>query len=402
MKRDSIEVKKKFTYFLCPQITLTLSNIVTNMVFILSVYNRNSSIFQASLVLVTSSFAQLFGSAILTKFIDSYNRKHLYKFSLYFKFILLLFSYLYFENIGALFVIRFLLSLSDSIISPVQSVILTQVLTDEYENRVKANGIFYSTLQVFQTCAWVVGIPVVKYLNYNKALILAMLLLVLCFILMEKIRLNEIKIPTSKATYFQTIKSGWHALINNDVVKTITLLDLSETIANVIWSQTFLLTFTVTILNLDEKWWGYQGSIYFIGSIIGGIISARFAENIARYGGKIIFVSSLSVALFTWLYTYNGVALVALALNFLIGFPYQIRDIVEQSLLQESVTNDSMGRVFAIRQFLTTLLSMLTILLASSLAERFGVRLIYIFAAVIYSMTTIWIAKSKLIKNLRA
>lgn len=229
-----------------------------------------------------------------------------------------------------------------------------------------------------------------------------MLLLVLCFILMEKIRLNEIKIPTSKATYFQTIKSGWHALINNDVVKTITLLDLSETIANVIWSQTFLLTFTVTILNLDEKWWGYQGSIYFIGSIIGGIISVRFAENIARYGGKIIFVSSLSVALFTWLYTYNGVALVALALNFLIGFPYQIRDIVEQSLLQESVTNDSMGRVFAIRQFLTTLLSMLTILLASSLAERFGVRLIYIFAAVIYSMTTIWIAKSKLIKNLRA
>ncbi|WP_415859747.1 MFS transporter [Lactococcus laudensis] len=150
MKRDSIEVKKKFTYFLCSQITLTLSNIVTNMVFILSVYNRNSSIFQASLVLVTSSFAQLFGSAILTKFIDSYNRKHLYKFSLYFKFILLLFSYLYFENIGALFVIRFLLSLSDSIISPVQSVILTQVLTDEYENRVKAMVFFIQLYKFFK------------------------------------------------------------------------------------------------------------------------------------------------------------------------------------------------------------------------------------------------------------
>lgn len=397
-----MRIRHQFSYFLCSQITLTLSNIITDMVFILSVYGRNSSIFEASLILVTSSFARLFDSAVLTNFIDRYDRKLLYKLSLCLKVILLLLSYLFFENISLLFMIKFLLSLSDSIVSPVQSVILTQVLSDDNKSRVKANGIFYSALQVFQTAAWVVGIPVVKYLNYSKALILAMLLLVLCFVLIEKIRLNEIKGYPQKVTYFNTIKSGWSALIKNSVVKNMTLLDLSETIANVIWSQTFLLTFTVTVMHLDEKWWGYQGSAYFIGSIIGGIVSVRFSEIIGKYGGKIIYMSSLSVALFTWLYTLNGTALIALGLNFLIGFPYQIRDIVENSILQESVTNESMGRIFAIRQFLTTLISMLTILLASAFAERFGVRIIYFFAAVIYTITTIWVANNKLIKSFRA
>ncbi|MGX6990903.1 MFS transporter [Pseudolactococcus reticulitermitis] len=140
----------------------------------------------------------------------------------------------------------------------------------------------------------------------------------------------------------------------------------------------------------------------FIGSIIGGIVSVHFAELIGRYGGKVIFISSLSVALFTWIYTFNGLAVLALGLNFLIGFPYQIRDIVEQSILQESVTNASMGRVFAIRQFLTTLISMLTILLASVFAEHFGVQSIYILAAVIYTIVTIWIANNKLIKSFKA
>lgn len=300
-----------------------------------------------------------------------------------------------------LFIIKFLLSLTDSIVSPVQSVILTQVLAGGNENRVRANGTFYSILQVFQTAAWVIGIPIVKYLHYSNALILAVILLLLCFLLMEKVKLNEIKIVRTKDPYFESIKTGWHALIHNNVVKNITLLDLSETIANVIWSQTFLLTFTVTVLNLDEKWWGYQGSIYFIGSIIGGIVSVKFADIIGRYGGNIIFISSFAVALFTWMYTFNDVAMIALVLNFLIGFPFQIRDIVEQSILQESVTDDSMGRIFTIRQFLTTLISMLTILFASALAQYFGVRIIYIFAAVIYTIITIWIANNKLIKSFK-
>ncbi|GAX48082.1 MFS transporter [Pseudolactococcus reticulitermitis] len=254
--------KHQFGYFLCSQISLTLSNIVTDMVFILAVYARNASIFEASLILVTSSLAKLFGSAILTNIIDRYDRKQLYKLALCLKVVLLVVSYLFFSSVGVLFVVKFLLALSDSIISPVQSVILTRVLSDDHGNRVKANGIFYSTLQVFQTAAWVVGIPVVKYLNYNKALMLAMLLLVWCFILIEKLRLNEIKLEPSKISYFKNMKSGWQALRNNPVVKNITLLDLSETVANVIWTQTFLLTFTVTVLHLDEKWWGYQGSIY--------------------------------------------------------------------------------------------------------------------------------------------
>jgi MFS family permease len=371
------------------------------MVFILSVYGRNASIFEASLVLVTSSCAKLFGSAVLTNYIDRYDRKQLYKISLCLKIILLGFSYLFFENIIILFIIKFLLSLSDSIISPIQSVILTHVLSDDTKNRVKANGIFYSTLQVFQTAAWVVGIPVVKYLNYRNALIFAVILLVLCFILMTRLKLGQLNLQTQKFTYFKNVKSGWQALIHNDVVKNITLLDLSETVANVIWSQTFLLIFTVTVLHLGENWWGYQGSIYFVGSIIGGIVSVKFSEVIGRYGGKIILVSSFAVALFTWLYAFNNLAVIALVLNFFIGFPYQIRDIVEQSILQEAVSDDSMGRVFTIRQFLTILISMVTILLASALAEQFGVKLIYVIAALIYTLTMIWIGNNKLIKNFK-
>lgn len=75
-------------------------------------------------------------------------------------------------------------------------------------------------------------------------------------------------------------------------------MDACESIANVIWTQTFLLLFTTSFLGLSEKWWGFQGAAYFVGSILGGVISIWYSKDIAKLGGKVIFLSSFLVVIF--------------------------------------------------------------------------------------------------------
>ena len=168
-------------------------------------------------------------------------------------------------------------------------------------------------------------------------------------------------------------------------------MDTCESIANVIWTQTFLLFFTTSFLNLSEEWWGFQGAAYFVGSIVGGIISIRYSKYISQFGGKIIFFSSLLVAIFTGIYAFNKVAFLALVINFFIGIPYQIRDLVQQSLIQEKSPTYSIGRVFSLRQLILTITSSASLAIFSYLSSRIGIQAIYLIATIIYAIVTIWI-----------
>ena len=303
------------------------------------------------------------------------------------KFFIIVVLAMVYQNIYVVLLIKFLLSLFDSAIAPAQGVLLTQITSDD---RIRLNGIFYTVIQIFQTATWTIGIPIVLFLKPFMAFSIILGMIFLSIVLVQKLNIVD-KIQTASLSYFERIRQGWEDLVQIPELWNVTIMDICESVANVIWTQTFLLFFTINFLGLSEEWWGFQGAAYFIGSILGGLISIKFSSYIARIGGKIIFLSALLVAVITGIYAINKIAVLALVINFFIGIPYQIRDLVQQSLIQENSPNYSIGRVYTIRQLILTVTSSISLLIFSYLSHQIGIQSIYFIATVIYFSISIWI-----------
>ena len=384
----SNKLSKSFLKFLTAQVFIILAGILLDMVLILFVYQMSQSLFDTSMILVVGSISRILGSILLSNIFDKISAKWIMLGALIAKvFIIIILLICTYRYIYIVLISKFLLSLLDSAISPAQGVLLADIIK---EDRIRLNGIFYTVIQVFQTATWTFGIPFVLFLNPFAAFCVIILMITISLWLLKKIDTKD-RVQTNLLPYFERLKQGWYDLFHITELWNITIMDTCESIANVIWTQTFLLFFTTSFLNLSEEWWGFQGAAYFVGSIVGGIISIRYSKYISQFGGKVIFFSSLVVAIFTGIYAFNKVAFLALVINFFIGIPYQIRDLVQQSLIQEKSPTYSIGRVFSLRQLILTITSSGSLAIFSYLSSRIGIQAVYLIATIIYAIVTIWI-----------
>lgn len=385
IKRNKLS--KSFLKFLTAQVFIILAGILLDMVLILFVYQMSQSLFDTSMILVVGSISRILGSILLSNIFDKISAKWIMLGALIGKVFIIILLICTYRYIYIVLISKFLLSLLDSAISPAQGVLLADIIK---EDRIRLNGIFYTVIQVFQTATWTFGIPFVLFLNPFAAFCVIILMITISLWLLKKIDTKD-RVQTNLLPYFERLKQGWYDLFHITELWNITIMDTCESIANVIWTQTFLLFFTTSFLNLSEEWWGFQGAAYFVGSIVGGIISIRYSKYISQFGGKVIFFSSLVVAIFTGIYAFNKVAFLALVINFFIGIPYQIRDLVQQSLIQEKSPTYSIGRVFSLRQLILTITSSGSLAIFSYLSSRIGIQAVYLIATIIYAIVTIWI-----------
>lgn len=383
----SNKLSKSFLKFLTAQVFIILAGIFLDMVLILFVYQMSQSLFDTSMILVVGSISRILGSILLSNIFDKISAKWIMLGALIAKVFIIMLLICNYRYIYLVLISKFLLSLLDSAISPAQGVLLADIIK---EDRIRLNGIFYTVIQVFQTATWTFGIPFVLFLNPFAAFCVIILMITISLWLLKKIDTKD-RVQTNLLPYFERLKQGWYDLFHITELWNITIMDTCESIANVIWTQTFLLFFTTSFLNLSEEWWGFQGAAYFVGSIVGGIISIRYSKYISQLGGKVIFFSSLLVAIFTGIYAFNKVAFLALVINFFIGIPYQIRDLVQQSLIQEKSPTYSIGRVFSLRQLILTITSSGSLAIFSYLSSRIGIQAVYLIATIIYAIVTIWI-----------
>lgn len=383
----SNKLSKSFLKFLTAQVFIILAGILLDMVLILFVYQMSQSLFDTSMILVVGSISRILGSILLSNIFDKISAKWIMLGALIAKVFIIMLLICNYRYIYLVLISKFLLSLLDSAISPAQGVLLADIIK---EDRIRLNGIFYTVIQVFQTATWTFGIPFVLFLNPFAAFCVIILMITISLWLLKKIDTKD-RVQTNLLPYFERLKQGWYDLFHITELWNITIMDTCESIANVIWTQTFLLFFTTSFLNLSEEWWGFQGAAYFVGSIVGGIISIRYSKYISQFGGKVIFFSSLVVAIFTGIYAFNKVAFLALVINFFIGIPYQIRDLVQQSLIQEKSPTYSIGRVFSLRQLILTITSSGSLAIFSYLSSRIGIQAVYLIATIIYAIVTIWI-----------
>lgn len=404
MKDNQMVLKNaNFILLLTSLVFNAFGGLLLNVAVISVVYTVTSSIASASFILVLNTIASIVGGFIASNFLDRVSHKKIMLFSDLFSCILVFFLALIVSYIGiniiVVYITTFLTTIISSFFIPARSAIVPNIV--QKEQLIRANSFLVSVIQITTTAGWIVAIPIVLtfgsilsiYLISFTFLISTVLIM---FLSVEKQEDNVIPVGYS---FIYNFKTGLNTLWKNKVLKSITMMDIGEAFANIVWASTFLLSFTVEILDSSEKWWGYQGATFLIGSIVGGLITAKYADRIRLFGGKVIIYSSLGVALITFAYGLNTIPIIALVISFFTGLPYQIRNIVQESLLQEYAENKILGRVFAVRNILIQFFYAFALFFGSFLADKIGIVNVYILAGMIYTLVTVYAFSSAVIRN---
>ena len=166
-----------------------------------------------------------------------------------------------------------------------------------------------------------------------------------------------------------------------------------------IWTSAIMLAFTIKVLHGDVSDWGYQVTGFFAGMIVGSIGSLSIISNlIQRYSGRIIIINAFTVGLFTFAYAVSPNIWVAVVWSFLFGLPFAIRDIAQDSLLQSTVEEKQLGRVYATRDMLGNVIFMFAAIFFAWLSDLISIRIIYAIGGVLYMATGFYALKNMVLR----
>ncbi|MFZ5815760.1 MAG: MFS transporter [Bacillota bacterium] len=278
--------------------------------------------------------------------------------------------------------------------TPARSSILPSLV--EREELVRANGLIAAVAQTVQMVAWAGGAMVVAAAGTSAAILFNAASFLLSALATALIRPREMQ-PAAEAGGqgpLERLKAGWRLVWSNRVVRDVTIMDAIENFANVIWTSALLLAFTVEVLGAGPEWWGYQGSAFFVGTVIGGLVAAAASGWLARWGGWTIVASSASFALLTLWYTFAGSAPLAVALCVVFGPVYQLRDVMQSSMLQASLDPRMIARAFATREMLLMTLYGPAMAAMGLLADLGGPQAAYLTGAGLYALVALFAAGS--------
>ena len=162
-----------------------------------------------------------------------------------------------------------------------------------------------------------------------------------------------------------------------------------------------MLAFTAQALHGDAADWGYQGTGYFTGMIVGSLVAMSLSGPLARFPGRIIVFNACVAGLFTLAYAGSQTVWVAVTWAFVFGPPFAIRDVAQDSLLQSSVEKRQLGRIYATREMLRNAVFMFAGVFFAWLSGFVSIRIIYGIGGVLYLLTGVYALSNKALRESR-
>lgn len=287
------------------------------------------------------------------------------------------------SNIFALLTFVTIISLCEGWSRPLLYTIIPR-LTEE-DQLAKVNSIFTSSSQIIQATAYtftsiiviMIGAPLTMMMN-NVCMILSCIALL---IVVRTLQTNQAEEEQSAKR--NTLKKSWSLLFRHPSLRTVTIMDMIESLAGTIWIGAVTMAFVTTALQKGAEWWGYINTSYYIGTILGGLLAWRFSTYIQNNLIRSMAFGSLLFSILTFLYGINSNSFLALLLCVFMGPAYQFRDIAQTTILQTNVTPALLSNVYAAHSTLISTMSGISMLCVGIIADVFGARTVYIVAAIL-------------------
>lgn len=352
------------------------------------VYQMTDSVFLAGLVLSFMSFASIAASFCISPVLRNLGFKKVLAFANLLRAVFtILMAYSVSHNgqvyfwLTLLFVFCF--SFAGAFFQPARFALVPIIVPKE--QYVKANGVISLSNQLFLTAGWGLGGLLTYAVPFELVVGAAICLFVLSGASISVLLVNEKEI----AGTVETASRGniWKCLMIIPVVRDITIMDIIEALAGSVWSSAILLAFTAAVLHETEVWWGMLNASYFIGAIVGSVIAIRFSAFFAQNMGYAIVFSSLVMSALTLLFSFSPIPFLCALACAAMGPFYQVRDICQETMLQEVIPEQMRIGIMAAKNAILTPWSGITYSIMGFVADAAGAKTAFLAAAALYGMT---------------
>lgn len=267
------------------------------------------------------------------------------------------------------------ISIFDGFAQPVSSALIPTYLTD----LARGNALFATISEIISVVGWSLGGILYGYLHLIGSLWVIFVLYLLASILSFVLPTAQYEVIENE-TSWQSVTKGWRFIFTNKTLSVVVGCNLFEILANSIWVSTIILVFVTQILHQDEHYWGYINTTYSLGIILGGALIYRYAEKVSDKKCKSIILALLFAASMTLIGLVSANVWIFLICSVGIGFFSQLKEIPETLLLQSAVAENQLVHLYAALEVISTLSFSLFTLVMSSLAQYFGVRVVFMIA----------------------
>lgn len=267
------------------------------------------------------------------------------------------------------------ISIFDGFAQPVSSALIPTYLTD----LARGNALFATISEIISVVGWSLGGILYGYLHLVGSLWVIFALYLLASILSFVLPTAQCEVIENE-TSWQSVTKGWRFIFTNKTLSVVVGCNLFEILANSIWVSSIILVFVTQILHQDEHYWGYINTTYSLGIILGGALIYRYAEKVSDKKCKSIILALLFAASMTLIGLVSANVWIFLICSVGIGFFSQLKEIPETVLLQSAVAENQLVHLYAALEVISTLSFSLFTLAMSSLAQYFGVRVVFMIA----------------------
>ncbi|UHA73974.1 MFS transporter [Paenibacillus sp. 481] len=282
-----------------------------------------------------------------------------------------------------IFVAMALIAYMEGCSSAAARALYVRIMPDD--KRVQGNSLISTTGQMLSMFAWTVGGILVAQLGNVFVLQVSTALLLIGYIISSIVRDKQHAEPAAKAN--SSTWDGWRFLFTHPKLRIITWMDIVEGLTMGIWIGGITLVFVQEALLQDEAWWGYINTAYYMGTILGGILTMKLSQRINKQLIPTIIIGSFGVSIFVFAYAFVSNPYVALTLVLIMGPFYQLRDIAQSTYVQQHTPLDDQPNVFAAQHTISFIAFGLSVLIAGTLADLFGPRVVYILGGTLYFLS---------------
>ncbi|WP_027409410.1 MFS transporter [Anoxybacteroides tepidamans] len=383
---------RSFYALLVSQTAANLCFAFYTMVIVMHLYNETGSTTLSAAATTISMIARIASSTLLPTISDRFKPTKLLMLAQWAQLgFLAILIFFVFQNISALlliltFVVMALISFFNGFFSPMKGVIVRAVVPEN--ERIRANSLISSIDQTFLFASWTFCGLLLSVIGKEATLMLASSLLLLSIGSLYTIQLKESSQIEGQESLFNRLTGGWTYLFQHRGLRVIIAMDVMESLVGTIWMGAVTLTYVKEVLGKAETWWGYINGAYYFGTIIGGLIVYRLSKMMRGRLVSSMIAGSFLFGLFTLIYGLVSNPYFALLLVLVMGPSYQIRDLAQETMLQNSADEKTLAKILAARSALVQLVMLLSTITIGALVDMVGVRFIYIFSGCLLLFST--------------
>lgn len=360
---------------------------------LVTIYEQSESTLQAAGIIVARALPAFLLGPIAGVLVDRFSRKNILILMDLLRMVLVGIAIWFLQGDGSvsvagIYLIVASLSIADVFHRPARMSLIPSLVSKE--RLVNANSLLMTSNQIMIAISYTIGgwlILTISLRQIAYGVGILYMLAVLSAMLIVIPKRKKIGDAGEQESFWSSMKSGWVYLRKHPIARSLTVMETIEHLPHGLWTGALLLAFVSIALQGDASDWGYLVTGYFSGMILGSLMSLAFSNWIRRFTGRIIILNAFSVGLLTMAFASSQNVWMVVAWSFIFGVSNAIRDVAQDSLLQDTTAEDQLGRVYTTREMLREAVFMFAGIFFAWLSGFIFIRTIYFIGGILYILT---------------